>query len=72
MRKLIVFAAAASLLAAGALFADVPLNNAHKGLKKDGESVNCAYCHTKAAIPKKGKDYAPFKSNASCKGQGCH
>jgi hypothetical protein len=72
MKKLILSLAVASMFIAGALFADVPLNNTHKNLKKDGESINCAYCHTKAAIPKKGKDYKQFQSGASCKGQGCH
>ena len=72
MKKIILALALATTFIAGALYADVQLNNTHKNVKKDGEAVNCAYCHTKAGIPKQGKDYKTFQSNASCKGNGCH
>jgi len=72
MKKLILTLAILSAFVAGAVFADVQLNNAHKGKKKGDEIVNCAYCHTKAGVPKAGKDYAKHKANPSCKGQGCH
>jgi hypothetical protein len=72
MKKLLLTLALASVFAGSAALADVPLNNKHKGKKNGDEIVNCAYCHTKAAIPKAGKDYAKHKAHATCKGQGCH
>ena len=72
MKKLILAVLMVSAFVGGAVLADVPLNNKHKGKKKGDEVVNCAYCHTKAAIPKAGKDYAKYKTHESCKGAGCH
>jgi hypothetical protein len=73
MKKLILTLAIISMFIGGAALADVQLNNKHKGKKKGDEIVNCAYCHTKAGIPKSGKDFTSFKTtNAACKGQGCH
>jgi cytochrome c553 len=72
MKKLILTLAIISMFIGGAALADVQLNNKHKGKKKGDEIVNCAYCHTKAGIPKAGKDYAKYKTNEACKGQGCH
>ena len=72
IKRLILSLVVLSAFAGAAVLADVPLNNKHKGKKKGDEVVNCAYCHTKAAIPKAGKDYAKHKGHESCKGSGCH
>jgi cytochrome c553 len=72
MKKIVCALAIASMLVGTSLFADVPLNKKHKDLTKDGEKVNCAYCHTKAGNPKAGKDYEKYKAGKFCKGSGCH
>jgi hypothetical protein len=73
LRKLLFGLAIATMLAGTALFADVLLNKKHKGLNgRDGDKVNCVYCHTKAGNPKVGKDYEKYKSGPYCKIKGCH
>jgi len=74
MKKLIPLLALAVVFAGGMLFADVPLNKKHKGLKGlEDASVNCAYCHTKAGNPKTGgNDLAKLKKGKYCAIQGCH
>ncbi len=72
MKKIIFAATIATMFIGTMLFADVPLNKKHKGMEKDGQKVNCAYCHKKAGNPKEGKDYAKYKNGKFCKGSGCH
>lgn len=78
MVKKVVFALAlATMLLGTALSANVLLNKKHKGLNgKQGDKVNCAYCHEKAGIGKtektKDKNYEKFKTGPFCKTKGCH
>ena len=72
MKKILAAMAILSLFVGTVIFADVPLNKKHKGLEKDGEKINCAYCHKKAGNPKEGKDYAKYKTGKFCTGSGCH
>jgi hypothetical protein len=75
MKKLILAVTAILFFIGSSLYADVAMNISHKNLKwSDGSSVNCAFCHEKAAIPKpKGsKNYDKYLDSQYCKGQGCH
>ncbi len=60
-------------------FSNVKISGKHKDMKKDGKSVNCAFCHTDAKIEKKkgqlnGKKLngVAFAQNKSCAGKDCH
>ena len=64
----IIASAFLSVLASGSM----KLNKLHKGMNKDGNKINCAYCHTVNKIPKKGNDYKSYQKNAYCQGKGCH
>ena len=61
-------------LMAAATFASPQTFKAHKALAgKDGEKVNCAYCHVKVKIPKeKGHDVEQLKKGAFCAMKACH
>ncbi len=72
MKKIIFAAAIATMFVSTMLLASVPLNKSHKGKEKDGQKVNCAYCHKTAGANKEGKDYAKYKNGKFCKGSGCH
>lgn len=61
-------------------FSNVKISGKHKDLKKDGKTVNCAYCHTgDAKIEKKTGQVNAKKLNgvafskiSSCAGSTCH
>ncbi len=74
MKKIVFFITFIALLAAGALSANPKIFKPHKGLKgKDEASLNCAYCHSKAAIPKtSGQDLNAAKKGQYCAMNGCH
>lgn len=73
MKKLLFILAIASMLIGTAIGADVLLNKKHKGLNgKDGDKVNCVYCHKKAGNPKKTKEYEKYKKGPFCMIEGCH
>ncbi len=86
MKKILTIIAAVSFLSTTALYANMQIQGKHKNLKKDGKTVNCAYCHTQAKIVKpkvaQGESYK-FKKGAAwdlskvdrmalCTGSGCH
>ncbi|MDJ0762501.1 MAG: hypothetical protein QNJ97_05875 [Myxococcota bacterium] len=62
------------LLAGSALYANPKIFKPHKGLTgKDTVRVNCAYCHTKAGIPKKkAADKTAYLKDPYCAIEGCH
>lgn len=76
MRSLVVIASLilAAVLAAGSLTANPKIFKAHKNMKnKDGQAVNCVYCHGTAGIGKeKAKDLEAAKQNPCCAQSGCH
>jgi hypothetical protein len=73
MKKLLVGLAAVSMLVSTVVMGSVSLNKPHKGMKgKDGDKINCVYCHNKAGNPKEGKDYDKYKKGPYCKKSGCH
>lgn len=86
MKKILTIIAAVSFLSTTALYANMQIQGKHKNLKKDGKTVNCAYCHTQAKIAKldakkgqtplfkKGAAWDLSKVNriALCTGSGCH
>jgi hypothetical protein len=62
------------VFAASALFANPAIQTKHKGLKKDGKMINCAYCHNTGKIEKKkgAADMNAINKKAACMGAGCH
>jgi len=74
MKKILAAFVLVSMFAGSLLMANVAVNKQHKTLKgKDGAKVNCAYCHTKAKIPKKkGNDINALKKGEYCSQKGCH
>ena len=72
MKKVIFGLTLTTMFIGTMLFADVSLNKKHKGMKKDGQKINCVYCHKKAGNPKDGKEFAKYQKGKFCKGSGCH
>lgn len=67
---------AAALLISSPLLGNMQIQGKHKGIKKDGKMINCAYCHTTAKFEKPTEKRAPdinkINSSPFCMGSGCH
>ena len=72
MKKLLFVTIIGTAFMCALAFGDVKINKSHKGQETGGSKVNCAYCHTKNKIPKKGTNYAKYKKEAFCNVKGCH
>jgi len=86
MKKFISIIVLMSFFSTTALYANSQIQSKHKNMKKDGKTVNCAYCHTQAKIAKldaKKGETPKFKKGAGwdlskvdkislCTGSGCH
>ncbi|MGV7930195.1 MAG: hypothetical protein AB2L13_15055 [Spirochaetota bacterium] len=73
MKKIGFMVLLAAFCASSIALANPDIQKKHKGLKKDGKMINCAYCHTTAKIEKKkGYGIALVNKNPLCMGSGCH
>lgn len=73
MKKAYLAILVGTIFAASVLLANPAIQTKHKGVKKDGKMINCAYCHNTAKIEKKkGADINAINKNAACMGAGCH
>jgi len=86
MKQIISIIVLTGFFSTTALYANSQIQSKHKNMKKDGKTVNCAYCHTQAKIAKldaKKGETPKFKKGAGwdlskvdkislCTGSGCH
>ena len=72
MKKAVFFAVVATLFISALAMGDKNLNKIHKGMMKDGNKVNCVFCHKGTDIPRKGQEYNKFLKTPTCAGEKCH
>ena len=73
MKKVLVGTVIIAVFSATWLFANPEINKKHAGKQKDGQSVNCVFCHVKGKIAKiKGQDHKKLEQDKLCMGAGCH
>ena len=72
MKKILFIIVTASMFVSALALGDKNMNKIHRGMKKDGKKVNCAYCHKGTDIPKKGQDFDKFLKTETCAGDNCH
>ena len=73
MRKIGFVIFAGVVFITSLLIANTTIQGKHNGLKKDGKTLNCAFCHTTSVIKKEaGQGMGIVNNNTNCQGSGCH
>ncbi len=74
MKKYSLSIAVFLMLASTVVFANITIMGKHRGKTKNGNMINCTYCHTQSKVPKAKGGYPISKTNRnpSCQGRGCH
>ncbi len=66
MKKIGFLVLLAAFCTSSIALANTDIQKKHKGLKKDGKMINCAYCHTTAKIEKKKGYGSPWSTRTLC------
>ncbi|HPJ38272.1 MAG TPA: hypothetical protein PLT75_07495 [Spirochaetota bacterium] len=74
MKKYSLSIAVFLMLACTVVFANPGIMGKHRGKTKNGNMINCSYCHTQSKVPRAKGKYPISKTNRnpSCRGSGCH